>query len=111
MARTPGRQTDQPDEDAPLLQVEELSLRDVGRTLKELAEQIRNVADLIDGGDLEKAWELAEHVHVADAYEESERLEKDRFQRTLSGLRSFRRNYDYWERAIAEFALKDQGMT
>ncbi|MBX3100569.1 MAG: helix-turn-helix domain-containing protein [Salinibacterium sp.] len=111
MARTPGRQTDQQDDDSPLLQVDELTLRDVGHTLKELTEQIRGVADLIDGGDLEKAWQEAERVYQPVAFEEAEQLANDRFVRTLSGLRAFRRNYDYWERAIAEFALTKQNMT
>jgi len=30
---------------------------------------------------------------------------------TLEGLRKFRRNYDYWERLIAEFALAKMGYT
>lgn len=112
MARTPGRQTDQQDEDSPLLQVDELTLRDVGRTLKELTEQIRGVADLIDGGEYDKAWEEAErHNYHPGAVQEAEQLANDRFVRTLSGLRAFRRNYDYWERAIAEFALTKQNMT
>lgn len=111
MARTPGRATDQPDDDAPLLQVEELTFSDVGRTLTELTGQLASVAALIDGPDFERAWNTAREVGVAEAYEDAERMSKDRFARTLSGLRSFRRNYDYWERAIAEYALKEQGMT
>lgn len=111
MARTPGRQTDSQDEDAPLLQVDELDFSDVGRTLKELTDQLRGVTDLLAGGDLAKAWETAERVGVAEAYEDAESLSNARFSQTLSGLRSFRRNYDYWERAIAEFALTKQNMT
>lgn len=111
MARTPGRQTDQQDEDAPLLQVEELAYSDVGRTLKELAEQIRSIADLIDDGDVLKAWDVAERIGAQAAIDDAEQLEAERFNRTLAGLRSFRRNYDYWERAIAEYALSKRGMT
>lgn len=111
MVRTPGRQTDSQDEDSPLLQVDELDFSDVGRTLKELTDQLRAVTDLLAGGDVAKAWETAERSGVADTYEDAEKLSNARFSQTLSGLRSFRRNYDYWERAIAEFALTKRNMT
>jgi Trp operon repressor len=111
MARTPGRQTDEPDDDAPILQVEELNFFDVGRTLQELAAQLRGVADLIDNGEVRRLFEQAEEIGVVEAYEEADRVSNERFERTLTGLRSFRRNYDYWERVIAEYALTRQNMT
>lgn len=111
MARTPGRQTDQQDDNAPLLQVDELAFDDVGRTLKELTEQLRGVANLLNDGALAHAWAEAERVGVPEAYEVADELSNARFTQALSGLRSFRRNYDYWERAIAEFALTKQDMT
>ena len=111
MARTPGRATDEPDDDAPILQVDELSFYEVGRTLQELAAQLRGVADLIDNGDLRRMYEVAERVGAVEAFEDAERAGEERFHRTLTGLRSFRRNYDYWERVIAEYALNKQKMT
>jgi hypothetical protein len=111
MARTPGRATDEPDDDAPILQVDELNYYEVGRTLQELAAQLRGVADLIDNGDLRRMYELAEKVGAVEAFEDADRASNERFQRTLTGLRSFRRNYDYWERVIAEYALTKQEMT
>jgi hypothetical protein len=111
MARTPGRATDEPDDDAPILQVDELGFYEVGRTLQELAAQLRGVADLIDNGDLRRMYEVAEKVGAVEAFEDAERESDERFHRTLTGLRSFRRNYDYWERVIAEYALTKQNMT
>jgi hypothetical protein len=111
MARTPGRATDEPDEDAPILQVDELTVFEVGRTLQELAAQLRGVADLIDNGDLRRMYELAEKVGAEEAFEDADSASNERFNRTLTGLRSFRRNYDYWERVIAEYALTKQEMT
>lgn len=111
MARTPGRATDEPDDDAPILQVDELNFYEVGRTLQELAAQLRGVADLIDNGDVRRMYELADKVGAVEAFEDAERAAGERFQRTLTGLRSFRRNYDYWERVIAEYALTKQDMT
>ncbi|HEY8590055.1 MAG TPA: helix-turn-helix domain-containing protein [Naasia sp.] len=111
MARTPGRQTNEPDDDAPILQVDELSFFDVGRTLQELATQLRGVADQIDNGDIRRLFEEAEEIGVPEAFEVADKRAKERFERTLVGLRSFRRNYDYWERVIAEYALGKQGMT
>jgi DNA-binding NtrC family response regulator len=111
MARTPGRQTNEPDDDAPILQVDELNLFDVGHTLQELATQLRSVADLIDSGDVRRSFQEAERIDVEEAYDIANQLAAERFGRTLSGLRSFRRNYDYWERVIAEYALTKQDMT
>ena len=111
MARTPGRQTDEPDDDAPILQVDELQLLDVGRTLQELATQLRGVADQIDNGDIKRLWTLIEQHGNEQDIDDAERLAVERFERTLTGLRSFRRNYDYWERVIAEYALTKQEMT
>lgn len=111
MARTPGRATDEPDDDAPILQVDELNFYEVGSTLQELAAQLRGVADLIDNGDLRRMYEVAEKVGAVEAFEDADRASNERFQRTLTGLRSFRRNYDYWERVIAEYALNKQEMT
>lgn len=111
MARTPGRQTDQPDEDAPILQVEELNYFDVGRTLHELAAQLRGVADLIDNDEIRKFLDQVDQFGDSEANGEADKLVIERFERTLTGLRSFRRNYDYWERVIAEYALTRQNMT
>lgn len=111
MARTPGRATDEPDDDAPILQVDELNFYEVGRTLQELAAQLRGVADLIDNGEIRQMYEVAERVGAVEAFEDAEKEASLRFQRTLTGLRSFRRNYDYWERVIAEFALAKEKIT
>ena len=111
MARTPGRQTNEPDDDAPILQVDELNFTDVGRTLQDLATQLRGVADIIDSAELRRLFAEAERLGVFEIYEDAEKASNERFERTLTGLRSFRRNYDYWERVIAEFALTKQNMT
>lgn len=111
MARTPGRQTNEPDEDDPILQIDELSFTDVGRTIQELATQLRGVADLIDSAELRKAFDDAAEIGEPDVHEHVNRMADERFERTLTGLRSFRRNYDYWERVIAEYALVKQEMT
>jgi DNA invertase Pin-like site-specific DNA recombinase len=111
MARTPGRQTNEPDDNSPILQVDELNLYDVGRTIQELAAQLRGVADLIDNGEIRRSYQEAERIGAAEAFEVADELATERFERTLTGLRSFRRNYDYWERVIAEYSLAKQGMT
>ena len=111
MARTPGRQTNEPDDDDPILQVDELNFYDVGRTLQELATQLRGVADLIDNGELKRMFSEADEAGAFEATESAEKLANERFERTLTGLRSFRRNFDYWERVIAEYALVKRGMT
>jgi hypothetical protein len=72
-----------------------------GETCK-LDAQLQGVADLIDNGDLWRMCELADKVGAVEALEGAARAAGERFQRTLTGLRSFRRNYDYWERVIAE---------
>jgi hypothetical protein len=94
VARTPGRQTDEPDDDAPILQVDELDYDDVGRTLQELATQLRGIADLIDNGDLRRFIAQVNEIGDSAMHEEADRMMAERFERTLPGLRSFRRNYD-----------------
>jgi len=111
MARTPGRQTNEPDEDDPILQVDELNLYDVGRTVQELAAQLRGIADLIDNGELKRMITEADEIGVDEVSEHVAKVADERFERTLTGLRSFRRNYDYWERVIAEYALTKRSMT
>lgn len=88
-----------------------LHLADVGIRLRELADQLGAIADLINDPKLDHDGQLAyEHGHEG-AIEEYESENRRRFRRTLSGLGSYRRNYHYWERVIAEFALTEMNYT
>jgi len=109
MARTPGRQTDEPDEGEDLAP-SGMAFTDVGMRLSELARQLSIVAEHIDDKAFRKdAIEVAKFGN-REAEEDLEREVETRLERTLLGMQSFRRNYDYWERAIAEYALRS-GMT
>lgn len=105
MSRTPGRRTDDPEDESAELQVDEVTFLDVGAHLVQLAEQLKTVGELVDSPrirQLERDFE--EH-----GLEEIQRLlseeAKIALNKTLTGLRSFRREYDRWERVVAEYVM------
>ena len=105
---------EQDEADVSGLQINEVSLRDLGETLARLSRDLRDVSDLAIAE--KRRNYLAELDRVgADLTEEDEaRLDRERaddFRRILTGLRAFRRDYDYWERVIAEYALTRMNLT
>jgi DNA-binding transcriptional regulator YiaG len=109
MTRTPGRRTDEPAEGEELA-TEGMTYGEVGLQLSELARQLAAVAAHIDDPKFFRDADEASALGSDRDREDVERELETRLQRTLLGMQSFRRNYDYWERAIAEYALKN-GMT
>lgn len=90
--------------------VEVLTLADIGDQLKALADQlaaISNHSDRRKFRDLEKAWEYRGDDEDRELLDEAH---ASAIRQTLMGLAQFRRSYDYWERLIAEYALK-QGLS
>lgn len=105
---------EQPAADVSGLQIDEVTLRDLGETLARLSRDLRDISDLAIAE--KRRNYLAELDRVgADLTEEDEaRLDRERsddFRRILTGLRAFRRDYDYWERVIAEYALTRMNLT
>lgn len=103
--------TDEPIDEGATTAVEELNYRDVGIRLRELSEQLRAVADLIDNDRFHDDGRKAHEYGHNEAIEEYEAELGQRFRRTLSGLRAYRRNYNFWERVIAEYALTKMNYT
>ena len=95
----------EPTDDATGLAVDELAFFDVGRRLAELADQLRAVSNLIDNDRLHEDNATIYQHGSAQAVEHFEEDLSAAFRRTLSGLRAYRRNYNFWERVIAEYAL------
>ena len=86
--------------------VDVLSITDLGDQLSALASQLAVVSKHTNREnfrDVEKAWEIVgndeDEARLDEAYSAAVR-------QTLMGLAQFRRSYDYWERLIAEYALK-----
>lgn len=102
---------DEPTDDGPTTAVEELNYGDVGVRLRELSEQLRAVADLIDDTRFHEGGQKAHEYGHEEAMQEYETEVRERFRRTLSGLRAYRRNYNFWERVIAEYALTKMNYT
>lgn len=109
MSRTPGRRTDEPDDEG-MLATDGLMLSDIGQSLVELGEQLSKVGALTDKRE---RWNAAAEFYGPEL-DEVERIqaESDRadeihaaMTKTLAGLRMFRGNYEYWERVAAEYAL------
>lgn len=86
---------------------DEVSFGSLGSILADLAEQLQSVADRAQAEGLKREIaNMEEHGLMDEGYERDIdlRIEATR-TRVLSGLKQFRRNYDYWERAIAEQML------
>jgi DNA-binding NtrC family response regulator len=111
MSRTPGRPTEPP-EDEQMLAADEVSLAEIRRVMKDMALQLERIAD---GTETAKMRDISDkNLHVGiDQYDEAEYEGEvsSVVATTLRSLKSFRRNYDYWERAIAEYALREMKFT
>ncbi|MBH0055013.1 helix-turn-helix domain-containing protein [Salinibacterium sp. SWN139] len=100
-------------EDAPPLALEEVTFDQLGALIETLAEQLNTVANRAEANDVKRdLQEIRVHgVTDDDVIDELDRRTEAVVIRTLSGLKQFRRNYEYWERAIAEYALERQGLS
>lgn len=98
-------------EDGPVYAVEGLRYGDVGARLRDLSEQLARVADLIEDEKLDRLGrEAYEHGHAGAIAEYDAEIAK-RFRQTLSGLGVYRRQYNFWERVIVEYALNEMNYT
>lgn len=92
-----------------MLAVENLELRDIGQNLIELGKQLQKVGELTE----KQRMSLLEMTYLdqldglerEQAESDHDRDVRDAMTKTLTGLRMFRGNYDYWERVAAEYAL------
>jgi DNA-binding NtrC family response regulator len=111
MSRTPGRPTEPP-EDEQMLAADEVSLAEIGRVMKDMALQLERIADGTETAKMRDINDKNLHVGI-DQYDEAEYEGEvsSVVATTLRSLKSFRRNYDYWERAIAEYALREMKFT
>ncbi|MEL0627642.1 helix-turn-helix transcriptional regulator [Salinibacterium amurskyense] len=100
-------------EDAPPLALEEVTFDQLGALIEELASQLGTVANRAEALDVKRDLQTvrAHSVTDEDVIDELERRSEAVLIRTLSGLKQFRRNYEYWERAIAEYALEKKGLS
>ncbi len=102
------------DEGAPIYQIEEVSLSDIGQELIALAERLRAAGEQIKGRHLLDepgvSYAAADGTPMTqwDVDEENAQT-RSAFRSTLKSLRQFRRQYDRWERLTAEYALTRMG--
>ncbi|MBH0099924.1 helix-turn-helix domain-containing protein [Salinibacterium sp. NSLL150] len=100
-------------DDSPPLALEEVSFDQLGAIIEALVEQLGTVANRAEANDVKRDIQEV-HTHGVtheDVIDELDRRTEAVVIRTLSGLKQFRRNYEYWERAIAEYALEKQGLS
>lgn len=111
-SRYAGEMSKEP-EDAPPLALEEVTFDQLGALIEELASQLGTVANRAEALDVKRDLQTvrAHSVTDEDVIDELERRSEAVLIRTLSGLKQFRRNYEYWERAIAEYALEKKGLS
>lgn len=95
------------------LQIDEIELRDIGINLEELAKRLHQAAERLKGRvllDPSVNWAKNEHEEMTDTEVAEENAEtRGAFRDTLKAMRTFRREYDRWERLTTEFALTRLG--
>jgi hypothetical protein len=87
--------------------VDVLALGDIGDQPKTLADQLAAISKHTERRNfraLEKAYDLSGDDEYAEQLSEMQEIA---IRQTLMGLAQFRRSYDYWERLVAEYALKN----
>lgn len=79
---------------------------DVGRQLAELAQRLSAAAAHTNNPELRRRVKQIAEIGEEELYADLEDDFDERIRATLAAMHEFRRSYDYWERVIAEFALK-----
>lgn len=100
-------------EDLPPLAREEVTFDQLGAIIDTLAEQLGSVASRAEASDVKRDIQTV-NTHSIDDDDVNDALNRRTeavLIRTLSGLKQFRRNYEYWERAITEYALDKHGLS
>ena len=96
-----------------LLARDEVTFDLLGDLINDLAAQLNDVGNRAQAQELKR--DIAEvhrnEVMDHDVDDELNQRMDAALIRALSGLKQFRRNYEYWERAIAEYALKPRGLS
>ncbi len=108
MSRTPGRRTDDP-EDEHYLAADDVQLLDIGQALIDLGTALKNA-----GHRTEQLVHEANRSSInvrPEQDDESQEARIEAMEAALSGMRSFRGNYEYWERLAAEHALHHMNFT
>lgn len=111
MSRIPGRRTDDPDDDNAERQVEEVNFFDVGERLVELGEELRRVGQLVGSDRIRQLEQDLQRYGLEETQRELEAESQSALRKTLTGLRSFRREYERWERVVAEYVMTKQNYT
>lgn len=108
VSRTPGRRTDDP-EDEYYLAEGDVELRDIGQALIDLGTVLKNAGHRVE----QLVGEANRRTIGVYAEQDEERQEArvEAMEAALSGMRSFRGNYEYWERLAAEHALHQMHFT
>lgn len=108
MSRTPGRRTDDP-EDEHYLAASDVQLLDIGQALIDLGTTLKNAGHRTE--QLVQQANRSTINHRPEQDEESQEARVEAMEAALSGMRSFRGNYEYWERLAAEHALHQMQFT
>jgi DNA-binding NtrC family response regulator len=89
----------------------DVGIHDIGQRLIDLGEQLIAIGKHGDSDKLREHMREAEEIAVDEVWEEVDREMKTAVRRTLSGLGSFRKEYNDWERLAVEYALARRGFT
>ncbi|MBG6054905.1 hypothetical protein IWX81_001316 [Salinibacterium sp. CAN_S4] len=102
---------DKPLDDGPTTVFEELNCGDVGARMRELSQQSWAVAELIDDARFADDGRKGHKYGHEESMKKYETEMRERFRRTVSGMRAYRRNYNSRELVVAEYALTKMNYT
>lgn len=114
MSRKPGEPTVEP-EAWEVLQVDEIELRNIGDSFVRIADDLRAAGELIKSAPIKPTGVDPKSGNETIFTEEDvAKWGNDstyQAEELLTALKKVRRNWAYWERVAAEYAMKELGMT
>lgn len=94
---------------APMLT--DVGIHDIGQRLIDLGEQLVAIGKHTDSVKLRRDIETASDIAVDEVWDDVGREMDAAVRRTLAGLKSFRTEYNNWERLTVEYALNRRSFT
>lgn len=91
--------------------VTDVGIHDIGQRLIDLGEQLVAIGKHTDSVKLRRDIETASDIAVDEVWDDVGREMDAAVRRTLAGLKSFRTEYNNWERLTVEYALNRRSFT
>ena len=110
MSRTPGRRTDEPEDDQ-YLAPSDAHLLEIARALVDLGGTLTNAGRVTEKLTMDANATAVDATKAEEILADAPSTRDEAMETALMAMRAFRGNYDYWERLTAEVALHELGFT